>query len=145
MSEPWIWRGRVRYYETDRMGVVHHSNYLRILEDARLDWLDGMGMNYPEMERSGVIVPCTAAQGEFLNFLRFGERYQVAVTLARYTGVRLGFSYQVTSQDTGKLCYRGTTDHCFVRDGDYLPISLKHKLPEHHRTLLALLGHARGQ
>ena len=140
MNEPWIWHSRVRYYETDRMGVVHHSNYLRILEDARLDWLDAMGMNYPEMERSGVIVPCTAAQGEFLNFLRFGEPYQVAVTLEQYSGVRMRFSYEITSEATGKLCYRGTTDHCFVRDGDYLPISLKHKLPRHHRRMRQLTG-----
>ncbi len=140
MKEPWIWRSRVRYYETDRMGVVHHSNYLRILEDARLDWLDAMGMNYPEMERAGVIVPCTAAAGEFLNFLRFGEHYRVAVTLASYTGVRMRFSYEVVSEESGKLCYRGTTDHCFVRDGDYLPISLKHKLPQHHRRMEELAG-----
>lgn len=140
MKEPWIWRSRVRYYETDRMGVVHHSNYLRILEDARLDWLDAMGMNYPEMERAGVIVPCTAAAGEFLNFLRFGEYYRVAVTLASYTGVRMRFSYEVVSEESGKLCYRGTTDHCFVRDGDYLPISLKHKLPQHHRRMEELAG-----
>ena len=140
MNEPWIWHSRVRYYETDRMGVVHHSNYLRILEDARLDWLDAMGMNSPEMERSGVIVPCTAAQGEFLNFLRFGEPYQVAVTLEQYSGVRMRFSYEITSEATGKLCYRGTTDHCFVRDGDYLPISLKHKLPRHHQRMRQLTG-----
>ncbi len=139
MSKAWIWRNRVRYYETDRMGVVHHANYLRILEDARIDWLEAMGMSYPEMERSGVIIPCVSAQGDFLSFLHFGDRYQVAVRLAEYNGIRMKFAYEVTSEETGKLCYRGTTEHCTCRDGDYLPVSLKHKLPQHHQKLLELL------
>lgn len=140
MSEPWIWHSHVRYYETDRMGVVHHSNYLRILEDARMDWLDAMGLNYPDMERQGVIIPCISAQGEFLNFLRFGDPYQVAVTLTGYTGARLQFSYEVRQESSGKLCYRGTTEHCFVRDGDYLPVILKQKLPDYHQRLRQLMG-----
>lgn len=139
MGNTWVWHSRVRYYETDRMGVVHHSNYLRILEDARMDWLDAMGMNYREMEQQGVIIPCVAAQGEFLTFLRFGEPYQVAITLVRYTGARLGFSYEITSEESGALCYRGTTEHCFVRDGDYFPLSLRRKLPQHDRILRGLL------
>ena len=140
MSEPWIWHSQVRYYETDRMGVVHHSNYLRILEDARMDWLEAMGLSCPEMERRGVIIPCITAQGEFLNFLRFGDHYQVAVTLTSYTGTRLGFSYEVRQKPSGKLCYRGTTQHCFVRDGDYLPVVLNRKLPDYHQRLQQLLG-----
>ena len=54
----WEYNRRVKYYETDRMGVVHHSNYLRLLEDARMDWLGDNLITYSELERSGVIIPC---------------------------------------------------------------------------------------
>lgn len=62
----WEYNRRVKYYETDRMGVVHHSNYLRLLEDARMDWLGDNLISYSELEKSGVIIPCVSASGEFL-------------------------------------------------------------------------------
>ena len=52
----WEYNRRVKYYETDRMGVVHHSNYLRLLEDARMDWLGDNLISYSELEKSGVII-----------------------------------------------------------------------------------------
>ena len=61
----WEYRRRVRYYETDRMGVVHHSNYLRFLEDARMDWIRDHIINYSEMEKMGIIIPVVSATGNF--------------------------------------------------------------------------------
>ena len=52
----WSFKRQVNYYETDRMGVVHHSNYLRYLEEARYVWMEEMGLPYPEFERQGVII-----------------------------------------------------------------------------------------
>ena len=57
----WSFKRQVNYYETDRMGVVHHSNYLRYLEEARYVWMEEMGLPYPEFEKQGVIIPCTTA------------------------------------------------------------------------------------
>ena len=50
----WSFKRQVNYYETDRMGVVHHSNYLRYLEEARYVWMEEMGLPYPEFEKQGV-------------------------------------------------------------------------------------------
>ena len=47
----------VRYYETDKMGIVHHSNFLRYLEIARLEWLNKLGLDYNEIEKNGIILP----------------------------------------------------------------------------------------
>ena len=69
----WEYNRRVKYYETDRMGVVHHSNYLRLLEDARMDWLGENLITYSELERLGVIIPCVSASGNFLNYLRYDD------------------------------------------------------------------------
>ncbi len=138
--EKWIWHGKVRYYETDRMGVVHHANYLRILENARLDWLDAMGMCYSQMEKAGVIIPCVSATGRFLEFLRYDDHYQVAICLKSYSGVRLSFSYEIFNERTGRLSYQGESEHYFARDGDYLPVRLAKKLPEHDRKFRELLA-----
>ena len=132
----WEFRRKVRYYETDRMGVVHHSNYLRFLEDARMEWMDENVMPYSEMERRGIIVPAVSAEGKFLSFLRFGDEMVIAVKLIRYTGVQLQFSYEVRDLRTGTICYTGETSHYFAADGDYHPISLKRKFPDIHQRLL---------
>lgn len=126
----WEYRRRVRYYETDRMGVVHHSNYLRLLEDARMDWLRDHVMNYCDMEKLGIVIPAVSASGNFKDFLRYDDPFAVAVRLVKFTGVRMKFEYEVRNTDTGKLCYDGESVHCFVRDGDYKPISLKRKHPQ---------------
>lgn len=140
----WAFKRKVRYYETDRMGVVHHSNYLRILEDARMDWMDENVMKYSELEKLGVIVPAVSASGNFRGFLHFDEHFTVYVRLVEYTGVRMKFSYEIYSDETGKLCYDGETSHYFSSDAlktgkDYMPVSIKHKLPEVHEKLLSLL------
>ena len=141
---PWTYKSKVRYFETDRMGVVHHSNYLRFLENARMDWMDDNIMKYSELERLGVIVPAISAVGNFKGFLHFDEHYSITMKLIEYTGVRMKFSYEIYSDDTGKLCYDGETSHFFSSDAlktgkDYMPISIKHKLPEVHEKMLAMV------
>lgn len=140
----WCYKNKVRYFETDRMGVVHHSNYLRFLENARMDWMDENVMKYSELEKLGVIVPAVSAAGNFKGFLHFDEHYTIYVKLVEYTGVRIKFFYEICSDETGKLCYDGYTSHYFSSDAlrtgkDYMPISIKHKFPEIHEKMLSLL------
>ena len=120
----------MRYYETDRMGVVHHSNYLRLLEEARLEWIDQHVMRYSQMERMGVIIPAISASGKFKEYLRFDDLFAIRVIPKKFNGVRFSFNYQIFNVENGKLCYEGESEHCFVADGDYKPISLKRKFPE---------------
>ena len=61
-----VYNHRVQYYETDRMGIVHHSNYVRWMEEARVDFLARLGFPYDVMEARGVIsrcVPCAVSTG----------------------------------------------------------------------------------
>lgn len=126
----WTYSRRVKYYETDRMGVVHHSNYLRFLEDARMEWVEENVIRYSELEKMGVIIPFVESYGKFVSFLRFDDPFSVEVRLIRHTGVKFTFGYQVRNDNTGELCYRGTTTHYYAADGEYRPISLKRKFPE---------------
>ncbi|MCI7249411.1 MAG: acyl-CoA thioesterase [Clostridiales bacterium] len=126
----WEYRRRVRYYETDRMGVVHHSNYLRLLEDARMDWIRDHVMNYCDMEKMGIIIPAVSATEQFMGFLRYDDEFSVRMKLVGFTGVRMEFEYEIMNITGDEVCFRGSSVHCFTKDGDYKPISVKRKHPE---------------
>lgn len=133
----WTYQRRVKYYETDRMGVVHQSNYLRILEDARMDWIGEHVMNYHQMEvERKIIIPAVSATGHFVNFLRYDDLFEVAMELIQYTSVRIKFRYEVKNVETGELCYKGETEHCFVHDVTYKPLMLKREAPDLHALFL---------
>ncbi len=135
----WEYSRRVRYYETDRMGVVHHSNYLRIIEDARMEWMRANVMSYGEMEKLGIVIPAVSASEKFLSFLHFDDLFRVAVKLVKFTGVKLDFEYQIHNADTGKLCYEGESSH-FLSDGtkDYRPyLSFRKKFPEIYERIVS--------
>lgn len=135
----WEYRRRVRYYETDRMGVVHHSNYLRLLEDARMDWIRDHVMNYNDMEKLGIIIPAVSATGNFKDFLRYDDLFAVRIRLVKFTGVRMCFEYEVYNAETGALCYDGESEHCFTAGEDYHPISVKRKYPEIYEAFKAAM------
>ena len=135
----WTYSRRVKYYETDRMGVVHHSNYLRLLEDARMEWVDANVIRYSELEKMGVIIPFIESYGKFLSFLRFDDPFTVVIKLVAHSGVRFTFSYEVYNDETGALCYKGTTSHYYAADGEYRPISMKRTHPEIYAKMEALV------
>lgn len=146
----WQWERKINYYETDRMGVVHHSNYLRILEEARLEWLAENLLEYSELEAIGVIVPVIYANERFKTFLRYGETALISVKLSKYTGVKFEFSYEIRNVKTGVLCLTAETGHCFTSDAlktgrEYMPISLKRKFPELHDGMLKILERDSGE
>ena len=62
---------RVQYYETDQMGCVHHSNYIRWFEECRTDYLQYLGMGYDTMEAAGVVSPVLTVQAEYKSMTRF--------------------------------------------------------------------------
>lgn len=136
------YKRRVKYYETDRMGVVHHSNYLRIIEEARLSWCNENIMDYKEMERRGCIIPAASASENFLNYLRFDDPFRVEVELKEYKGIKMTFSYKIYNEDTEALCYTGESSHFFAKENgneEYLPyISFRKDFPKEHKKLTEL-------
>lgn len=104
----------VFYYETDRMNIVHHSNYIRWMEEARLDWMKQIGWDYKSIENDNIIIPVLSAQAEYKTMCHYGDTVQVFVTLSEYTGVRIGFSYKICDKDTGEVRCVGKTSHCLL-------------------------------
>ncbi len=136
------YRRRVKYYETDRMGVVHHSNYLKIIEEARLQWCNENIMDYKEMEKRGCIIPAQSASENFIKYLRFDDPFRVEVMLKEYKGIKMTFSYKIYNENDNTLCYTGESSHFFAKETgkeQYLPyISFRKDFPKEHKKLIEI-------
>ena len=128
----------VFYYETDQMGIVHHSNYIRWFEEARVDLLNQAGMGYDELERLGIHSVILGYTCDNRKPALFGDTFVIHIRPADFTGVRLVFLYQVFRQSDGALLATGETRHCFV-SAERMPINLKRKYPSVCATLVQML------
>ncbi|MCC8182151.1 MAG: acyl-CoA thioesterase [Clostridiales bacterium] len=128
-----------KYYETDQMAVVHHSNYIRWFEEARIDWLGQIGIPYDAMEARGIIIPVIGVTAEYKTMTRFKERVRIECRLESYNSVRFTVSYRVYNDDTGELRCTGTSSHCFV-NRDYKPIILRKAAPDYDAIFRSILA-----
>lgn len=119
----------VYYYETDRMDCVHHSNYIRWFEEARIHFMRELGFSYEGLEQGGVLSPVLKAEAEYRAMCRFGETVLIETKIERYTGTRIAFSYTVRDKESGALRCVGKTEHCFLKNGR--PVPLKKAMPEY--------------
>ena len=136
---PWFettWE--VLYYETDRMGIVHHSNYIRWFEYARVHFLRASGTAYDELEADGIESPVVSAAAKYLKPTVFGEFLKLAVRCVRYTGVRLILEYRVINAD-GEIVCTGETQHAFALQETHRVISLSQHRPALHERLTELI------
>lgn len=120
---------RVNYYETDAMKIVHHSNYIRFLEEARLFFMDNIGLPYYKMEEEGIMIPVLGVNCTYKNPSRFNDILEIDVKIKEYTGVKLIIEYKVINKTTSQISLTGETKHCFT-DNNLKPISLKKVNPE---------------
>lgn len=129
---PLPYEHKVQYYETDKMGIVHHSNYIRWFEEARVDYLDQTGMGYEKLEQSGVICPVVSVECHYHAMTRFGETVRIYTKVEKFNGVRLVISYEVKEKETGDLRCSGKSSHCYLNEEGH-PVSLKQANPEFYR------------
>jgi acyl-CoA thioester hydrolase len=106
---------RVRYAETDRMGVVYYANYLVWFEVARTDLLRSLGWTYREMEDSGVLLPVIEAQCEYRRPARYDDEVEIHTTGALVSPVRLTFQYRIHLKGQGEVAASGRTAHAATR------------------------------
>ena len=107
---------RVRYAETDRMGLLHHANYLIYLEQARTDLLREMGHSYRDLEDAGYLLVLTRVEVRYKRPARFDEVLTIRTTVARTTTVRIDHRYEVL-RDGELLAEAESTLACVDRDG----------------------------
>lgn len=127
---------KVHYYETDRMGITHHSNYIRWMEEARIDFLAQIGWKYEKLEEIGIISPVTAVECKYKSPTTFADEVFILVSVEEFKGVKLKLKYEIKKAD-GVLVCEGHSEHCFVdREGKI--IRLQREYPEFCNTLKKL-------
>lgn len=107
---------RVRYAETDRMGLLHHANYLVYFEQARTELLRGAGVSYRDLEDQGFLLVLTKVEVRYLKPARYDDVLTVRTLVERVTFVRIDHRYEVRRD--GELLAEGrSTLACVDRDG----------------------------
>ena len=104
---------KVRYNETDQMGIVHHSNYLKFFELARIEWLEKLSMPYEEIERNKIILPVVRCELNFLKPLAFGDYFFIKVFCSKKPTSTIEFSYEIFNVNHDKTT-EGTTTLAFL-------------------------------
>ena len=97
------YRHKVQYYETDGMRVVHHSNYIRFMEEARCDMLEQHGYSYARLEALGLSIPVLSVSCEYKHMSRFGETLVIGVAVTELTPTRMTVQYEIRDDATGDL------------------------------------------
>jgi acyl-CoA thioester hydrolase len=115
---------RVRYKDTDQMGMVYHANYLVWFEVGRTELMRKMGMPYLEFEKNGLFLPVIKASCEFKIPARYDDQVTVITRIESLREVRMTFQYEVRREK--ELLVRGSTEHAFVNSSGRPVILRKH-------------------
>lgn len=94
---------RVRYAETDQMGVVYHGNYAQYFEMGRVEWLRNLGVSYKWMEENGVILPVVSLEMNYKKPAKYDDLLRVKTLLKSQTSVKIEFDYEIYNEDNQLL------------------------------------------
>ncbi len=128
------YRHRVQYYETDKMGMVHASNYTRWMEEARVDFLAQTGWNFDRLESLGIVSPVLEVEGKYRQSVRFPELVTINISVSKFDGLKLKINYEMVNEK-GAIVFKGHSEHCFL-DSEGRPIRMKDKYPEFYKSLM---------
>ena len=111
---------KVRYCETDQMGLVHHGSYINYFEEARIAWISNLGFSYSEMEKSGIILPVSKLNVNYLRPAYFDDDLLISVELAELPTSRLIFNYTIKKEE--EVIVTGTTVLAFLNKETKKPV-----------------------
>ncbi len=127
---------RVQYYETDKMGIVHHSNYIRYYEMARTEFIRSLGVSYYQLEESGTAMPIINVSCKYIQPAAYDEVLTVKTILKELPTSRITFYYEIYNQ-AGKLINEGNTVLAFLNQETQRPNRAPEILMERLRPLFA--------
>ena len=125
---------RVQYYETDKMGITHHSNYIRWMEEARVAFLAEIGWDYAKLEEMGIVSPVLNISCDYKKTTTFSDEISIEVTIREFRGVKLFLTY-VMKNDKGEIVCTAESSHAFL-DTNGRPLKVKQDFPELYETLM---------
>ena len=129
-----IYKHKVNYYETDKMGITHHSNYIRWMEEARVAYLAEVCWDYDKLESLGIISPVLSVECKYIKTTTFPEEITIDIGVAEFKGVKLKMHYTMTNAAGETVC-EATSSHCFL-DSDGVPIRFKKDYPGFYEVLM---------
>ena len=125
----------VQYYETDKMGITHHSNYIRFMEEARIWFLKEIGWGYDKMEEEGIISPVVSVSCNYKKTTTFPDEIAISVSVLEVNQVKLKLGYTMTVGET--VVCTAESVHCFLSSSGK-PISIQKQFPEFYQKLCEL-------
>lgn len=128
----------VRYVETDKMNIVHHSNYYVYFEEARTQFIKKSGMSYSEMEERGIMFPLVESNCKYIQGAKYEDELIIKTWVKELTPVKAEFNYSVIRERDQKEIARGGTLHAFV-DDNFRIVNLKKKHPDIFEKLQSLI------
>jgi acyl-CoA thioester hydrolase len=131
---------KANFYETDQMGIIHHSNYIRWFEEARVDFMEQIGFGYEKSVELGVDFALLGLSCEYKSMVRFADVVQIEARITGLKNARMSVEYRITDAKTGELRTTGETRHCFLDSGKMRPVSLKKTLPELYGLFEGTMG-----
>lgn len=123
---------KVNYYETDKMGITHHSNYIRFMEEARVDFLDKIGFPFDKIESEGIVSPVIHIEYNYIKTTTFADVIDIEVNVEKLTPVKLTLSYKLICKD--EICGTGKSEHCFL-NLEGRPIIVEKDKPDFYNAL----------
>ena len=120
---------KVHYYETDKMGITHHSNYIRFMEEARMNYLNEAGFTMARLEAAGITSPVVSITCDYKYPSTYDDEIEIEVRLVQYTGVRFVLSYVMRNVRTGNVVAEASSAHCFI-DAEGRPVAVKKICPD---------------
>ena len=127
---------KAHYHETDQMGIIHHANYVKWMEEARLAYLEELGLGYQQVEDEKVFSPVVSVSVQYKSPVHFADEVEIQVSVKEYTAVKLELAYAFFNKTTNQLCCTASSLHCFIKNNKI--ISLKKDMPVLHEKLSTL-------
>lgn len=120
---------RVQYYETDKMNIVHHSNYIRYFETARTELIRSWGYSYDDIEKAGIWMPVLRVNVEFKTPAVYDEVLKLKCWTKKLKGASLELGYEISNDETGEVHVTGSSRHGFTTP-ELKPIRVRKEAPE---------------
>lgn len=129
---------KAHFHETDQMGIIHHANYIRWMEEARLDFMDQVGYSYRRAEELGIDIVLTRLNCRYKSMVRYGDVIKVDIIIKELTPLLFTIAYVMSDEVTGEVRCTGETQHlCYDREKKR-PARMSRSLPELYELLGAV-------
>jgi acyl-CoA thioester hydrolase len=129
---------KANFYETDQMGIIHHSNYIRWFEEARLDLLEQINFGYDKVVECGIDFALLDVYCEYKSMVRFSDVVNIYLSLSELKEMKMTVNYKIIDTKSEEIRTLGKTQHFFYDNNKKRPVSLKRTIPELYEIFTSL-------